>query len=75
MGLTPERRQKAQAVGSEMSDYLDRGYTPRVKPGKHCNACSLKELCLPVLCRRADPTGYIRTHLEETEADAPCESC
>ena len=73
--LTPELRQKTQAVAGEMNDYFERGYTPKVKPGKQCNACSLKELCLPVLCRRADPTGYIRTHLEETEADAPCESC
>ena len=73
--LTPELRQKTQAVANEMNDCFERGYTPKVKPGKHCNACSLKELCLPVLCRRVDPTGYIRTHLEETEADAPCESC
>ena len=69
--LTPELRQKTQAVAAEMNDYFARGYTPKVKPGKHCNACSLKELCLPVLCRRADPAGYIRAHLEETEADVP----
>ena len=69
--LTPELRQKTQAVAAEMNDCFARGHTPKVKPGKHCNACSLKELCLPVLCRRADPAGYIRAHLEETEADAP----
>ena len=47
------------------SAYFARGYTPKVKPGKHCNACSLKALCLPVLCRRADPNAYLREHLEE----------
>ena len=49
-----------------MNDYFARGYTPKVKPGKHCNACSLKALCLPALCRRADAAGYIRAHLQET---------
>ena len=48
-----------------MNRYFARGYTPKVKPGKHCNACSLKALCLPVLCRRADPNAYLREHLEE----------
>ena len=64
--LTPELRQKTQQTADEMNDYFARGYTPRVKPGKHCNACSLKELCLPALCRRADAAGYIRAHLQET---------
>ena len=63
--LTPELRQKTQQLADEMNDYFARGYTPRVKPGKHCNACSLKELCLPALCRRADAAGYIRAHLQE----------
>lgn len=69
--LTPELRQKTQRMADEMNDYFSRGYTPKVKPGKHCNACSLKELCLPVLYRRADAAGYIPTHLEETEGAAP----
>ena len=73
--LTPELRQKAQSMAEEMSRLFARGYTPKVKPGKHCNACSLKELCLPVLCRRADAAGYVRTHLLESEGEIPCESC
>ena len=67
--LTPELRQKTQRMADEMNAYWERGYTPKVKPGKHCNACSLKELCLPALYRRADAAGYIRAHLEE-EGDA-----
>ena len=63
--LTPELRQKTFDAAREMNDYFSRGYTPKVKPGKHCNACSLKELCLPVLCRRADASAYIQEHLEE----------
>lgn len=67
--LTPELRQKTRQMAGEMNDYFSRGYTPRVKPGRRCSACSLKELCLPALCRRADAAGYIRAHLEEGEGD------
>lgn len=63
--LTPELRQKTLKMAVEMNDYFVRGYTPKVKPGKHCNACSLKELCLPALYRRVDAQEYVRTHLEE----------
>ena len=66
MELTPELRQKTLKMAAEMNDYFVRGYTPKVKPGKHCNACSLKELCLPALYRRVDAQEYVRTHLEET---------
>ena len=65
VALTPELRQTTLALAEEMNRYFMRGYTPKVKPGKHCNACSLKALCLPVLCRRADPNAYLREHLEE----------
>ena len=65
VALTPELRQTTLALADEMNRYFARGYTPKVKPGKHCNACSLKALCLPVLCRRADPNAYLREHLEE----------
>ena len=65
VALTPELRQTTLALAEEMNRYFARGYTPKVKPGKHCNACSLKALCLPVLCRRADPNAYLREHLEE----------
>lgn len=64
VALTPELRQTTLALAEEMNRYFARGYTPKVKPGKHCNACSLKALCLPVLCRQADPNAYLREHLE-----------
>ena len=69
--LTLELRQKTQAMADEMNAFFARGHTPKVKPGRHCNACSLKELCLPALCRRADAAGYIRAHLEEAEGGLP----
>lgn len=54
-----------------MNRYFARGYTPKVKPGEHCNACSLKSICLPVLCSRADPVSYLRAHIFESEEDTP----
>ena len=62
--LTPELRQTTQAMADEMNQTFARGYTPRVRPGRHCNACSLKDLCLPVLCQRSDPRAYLRTYLD-----------
>ncbi len=63
--LTDELRKKTMDMAQEMNDYFARGYTPKVKTGKHCNACSLKELCLPAICRRLSVSEYIRAHLEE----------
>lgn len=67
--LTPELRQETQSIADEMNGYFSRGYTPKVKPGKHCNACSLKELCLPALYRRVDAADYIQKHLKEGAAE------
>lgn len=63
--LTPALRQKTLDMAQEMNRFFDRGYTPKAKPGKHCSACSLKELCLPSLARQTDPTTYIQTRLHE----------
>ena len=63
--FTDELRHHAVKMAEEMHDYFRRGYTPKVKVGTFCNACSLKELCVPKLCSRADPVKYIRQHMEE----------
>lgn len=54
----------------EMHGYFSRGYTPKVKPSKSCNACSLKDLCLPRLMKTKTVDRYIRDALkEEQDAD------
>lgn len=73
--ISPELRDKAAAMAGEMNEYFRRGYTPKVKPAKHCNACSLKELCLPSLYRHADSGKYVREHIEEAMGDGICGSC
>ncbi|MBR5094361.1 MAG: CRISPR-associated protein Cas4 [Oscillospiraceae bacterium] len=63
--LGPELREQVRRMLEEMHDYHRRGHTPKVKPGKHCNACSLKEICLPALCRDLSATAYIRSRMKE----------
>lgn len=63
--ISPKLRETAGKMAAEMNDYFRRGYTPKVRPGTFCNACSLKDLCLPKLCRRLHAGVYIQEHIEE----------
>ena len=64
--FTEELRQAVRAALEEMHQLARRGYTPKVKPTKSCNACSLKELCLPSLARRGKVSDYLEKAMEET---------
>jgi CRISPR-associated exonuclease Cas4 len=59
-------REKVASMLMEMHSLYTRKYTPRVKPNKSCNACSLKNLCLPKLYRAGSAAQYIQKRLEET---------
>ena len=48
-----------------MHELYIRGYTPKVKPSKTCNACSLKELCLPKLMKKQSVSAYLKAAMEE----------
>lgn len=63
--LTPELRRQIQDSLSEMHELFKKRYTPRVKPSKACNACSLKELCLPKLMSRKKVADYLTAAMEE----------
>ena len=63
--FTNALRAQVEEMLAEMHQYARRGYTPKVKPGKSCSACSLKELCLPGLLGKLSPKKYLHTHLEE----------
>ena len=47
--ITGELRQQVKNMAEEMHRYYERRYTPRVRTGKRCNSCSLKEICMPKL--------------------------
>ena len=63
--LTPALRQEVRDCLEEMHQLASRGYTPKVKPTKSCNACSLKEICLPKLSKTPTVQVYLRARLEE----------
>ena len=64
--FTTELREEVRSLLKEMHDLYQRGRTPKVKPTKACNACSLKELCLPKLMRKRSTADYVRQSLEVT---------
>ena len=63
--FTDELRGQVAAMLEEMRQLLRRGHTPKVRPSRSCNACSLKELCLPALLGRRSAQEYLRAAMEE----------
>ena len=63
--FTQELREQVRRAAEEMHGLYRRGYTPKVKPTKACSACSLKELCLPVLCKDKSVKAYLSAAMEE----------
>ena len=57
-------RERTKAVVSEMHVLYSKKYTPKVKRTKSCNACSLKEICLPVLMKNKSASEYIKKSIE-----------
>jgi len=63
--ITFEIRDKVRSVFAEMHQYYDRRYTPKVRPTKQCKACSLKDICLPVLCKNKNVDVFINKMLKD----------
>lgn len=64
--LDADLRSRVRSLLEEMHDLYRRSRTPKVKPTKSCNACSLKELCLPKLMSKRSVTDYLRKRMEDT---------
>ena len=62
-------RQRTLDLLHELLGYMDRGYTPGAKLHKGCNACSLRDICLPKLSRAPSVADYIHDRAGE---DEPC---
>lgn len=58
-------REKVKKTFLEMHQYYERRYTPKVKWSKACNACSLKEICLPEIGRNKSVNKYIAGFIRE----------
>lgn len=63
--LTEAVRDEVKSMFLEMHRYFSRKYTPKVKWNKSCNACSLRDICLPVLGKEKSVRKYVEAHMEE----------
>ena len=64
-----EIRTKVRDIFAEMHKYYNQQYTPKVKTSKKCNACSLKDICLPVLNKKKSAAAYIDKMILEKEEE------
>ena len=65
VSLTKELREEVRSDAAQMHALYRRGHTPRARRTKSCNACSLKELCLPGLQKSGSVRDYLRRHMED----------
>ena len=65
--ITSDLRTEVEKMFEEMHQYYNRHYTPKVKYSKSCNACSLKDICLPKLGKAVSVKRYLEQMLEEQE--------
>ncbi len=63
--LTNELRETVKKLLLEMHSYYQRGYTPNVKAKYGCNSCSLKDICLPLICKKQNTVDYYDKFLSE----------
>lgn len=63
--VTDELRGQVRSYFKEMHQLYDRRYTPKVKWSKSCNACSLKDVCMPKLGK----TDLVKDYIHKTIAE------
>lgn len=64
--FSEELRKEVSAIAEEMHEYFRRGRTPKARPSKKCQSCSLREICLPKLGRIPSVSSYLNRMMEET---------
>ena len=65
--FTKELRDEVKSTFEEMHQYYYKSYTPKVKPTKACNSCSLKDICMPNTLKQKSVKEYISNIIfEET---------
>ena len=66
VSLNDELRGLVGRIATEMHQYYERGYTPKVKPSKACRSCSLEDVCMPELQGKVMAASkYIQMRLDE----------
>lgn len=64
--FTSEIRRKTEETILKMHELYARKHTPKVTRTKSCNACSLKDLCLPTIMNKSSAEEYMRKMLFES---------
>lgn len=59
--FTDTLREEVTEAFKEMHMLYERGHTPLVKRSRSCNACSIKNVCLPSLMKSRSVEEYMRT--------------
>lgn len=65
--IDAELRERTEKAIEEMHELYRKQYTPKVKRTKACNACSLKNICLPALFSKKSARDYIENMLGKEE--------
>lgn len=65
--ITEELRGRVEETVKEMHQYFERKYTPRVKSSRRCNACSLKDICMPKIGKAFSVKNYVEQALEDMQ--------
>lgn len=65
--MTSDLRNRTKSTIEEMHMLYKRKHTPKVKRTKSCNACSLKNICLPVICGSKKASDYVKDMICEME--------
>lgn len=54
-------RERVAGLVSDMYDVFASGTTPKAEPARHCESCSLKDICLPFLgTKKAGVDSYLK---------------
>jgi CRISPR-associated exonuclease Cas4 len=61
--FSPELRGSLVAVTEAMHEMFSRKHTPKVKTGKYCSSCGLKDVCMPALLKKTE--GAVQKYLED----------
>ncbi len=67
VAFTLALRNSLDLMLEEMHELFRRRYTPKIKTGSFCRACSLQNVCLPKLCSSKTASSYIESMLEVGE--------
>ena len=65
--FSDELKNSVRNIVSQIHDYSSRGITPSAKRTKSCNACSVRDICLPQLEKKKSAKGYIMSAISDTE--------